>query len=95
MGDALHTMGPFKGASANTALLDAVDIFQLVVQSQERGKDMFAILEPYEQMAIPQGRGMMQMSRGAGLSPDPMQWTTMMKKVFDAGYHWQMLAPML
>ncbi|KAF7195140.1 Dual O-methyltransferase/FAD-dependent monooxygenase CTB3 [Pseudocercospora fuligena] len=64
-GDALHAMTPFRGAGANTALLDAFDIAQLINQAMKKGVDVQAIVEPYNKIAIPRGQGMVEFSRSA------------------------------
>ncbi|KXT10411.1 hypothetical protein AC579_7838 [Pseudocercospora musae] len=95
-GDAFHAMTPFHGAGANTALLDAFDVAQLVNQATKKGVDVQAVVEPYTEIAIPRGQGMVEFSRSAGLSPDPYYWTKSSRTVFvERGFEWKELDPMI
>lgn len=72
IGDALRTMTPFRGAGANTALLDAFDLAQLLQGARDAGRPLSDAKERYEQIAIPRGQGMVEFSRSTGLSNDPL-----------------------
>lgn len=91
MGDSLHTMTPFKGAGANTALLDAFDLAQLIVHADGKGVDVSKVIPGYEATAVPRGRETKEFSKSASLQPDPTHWSRTMERVFAAGYKWEKL----
>lgn len=92
IGDALHTMTPFRGAGTNTALLDAFDLAQLLQGARDRGRPLCDVKASYEKIAIPRGQGMVEFSRSAGLSDDPLYWAKMSRLVFiEKGFEWKPL----
>ena len=94
IGDALHTMTPFRGAGANTALLDAFDLAQVLQEAREGGRPLCDAKEEYEKIAIPRGQGMVEFSRSAGLSGDPLHWAKMSRLVYiEKGFDWTPLRP--
>lgn len=72
LGDAAHTMIPFKGAGANTAIADSCDLGTLLVDAFKQEKDPWAALEPildqYNTIMLPRGREAVLASRAAGQS---------------------------
>lgn len=89
VGDALHTMVPFRGGGANTALLDVFDIAKLMIHAVKEEKDIKSVIPIYESVATPRGRAMKQFSKDASLHPDPGHWAETMKFVYARGYEWE------
>lgn len=50
IGDACHPMSPFKGQGANQALLDALDLSQLM--KQNNGNDLHSLINEYEKQML-------------------------------------------
>lgn len=69
LGDAAHAMPPFRGAGANTAILDAYDIAKLLITAHKDGADALSVVAPYHAAMIPRGREMVLSSIAAG-GPD-------------------------
>ncbi|KAK5060173.1 hypothetical protein LTR84_010057 [Exophiala bonariae] len=72
LGDAAHTMIPFKGAGANTAITDSCDLGTLIVDAFKQEKDPWAalqqVLDQYNTTMLPRGREAVLASRAAGQS---------------------------
>ena len=72
LGDAAHTMIPFKGAGANTAITDSCDLGTLLVSTFEQQGEPWtaleAVLEKYNAIMLPRGRENVLASRAAGQS---------------------------
>lgn len=68
LGDALHTMMPFRGAGANTALLDACDLAACITQAQDlTDRDtVVKLLHQYSRVGCPRGRDMVAATHSAG-----------------------------
>lgn len=73
LGDAAHTMIPFKGVGANTAIRDACDLAKLLVESVRRegggeggGYSVDWILKRYEGPMLERGREMVLSTRESG-----------------------------
>ena len=66
LGDAAHAMIPFRGAGANTAILDACDLGRLLVKSWEEKRDPASVLHSYHEVMIPRGQENVLSSRAAG-----------------------------
>ncbi|MCJ1397172.1 hypothetical protein MMC11_000364 [Xylographa trunciseda] len=66
LGDAAHAMVPFRGAGANTALLDACDLARLLIASWEEGRDLAGVLHEYHRLMLPRGKENVLSSRAAG-----------------------------
>ncbi|KAM6506721.1 hypothetical protein FSOLCH5_013696 [Fusarium solani] len=66
LGDAAHTMIPFRGAGANTAFRDAADLTRILRDSYKQGLDYPSALEEYAKVMLPRGRTMVLESRAAG-----------------------------
>ena len=73
LGDALHTMIPFRGAGANTASLDACDLAKILIKGWKSGERLEWMLKNYEDIALPRGREAVLSSREAGQGPDTMK----------------------
>ena len=56
----------FRGAGANTAILDACDLAKLLIASWEEKRDFSAVVKPYKQVMIPRGKENVLSSRAAG-----------------------------
>ena len=48
---------------ANTALTDAVELFEAIANGIEHGKKVDEVLRPYEETMVPRGRGQALASR--------------------------------
>lgn len=71
VGDALHAMVPFKGAGANTSLLDSCDLARILIKNKDHlasasAQDWAEMLKAYETIAIPRGREVGLSSHAAG-----------------------------
>ncbi|MCJ1383825.1 hypothetical protein MMC17_006939 [Xylographa soralifera] len=66
IGDAAHAMIPFRGAGANTAILDACDLARLLVKSWKEKRDPSGVLHSYHDLMIPRGKENVLSSRAAG-----------------------------
>ncbi|KAK7227837.1 hypothetical protein V2G26_000007 [Clonostachys chloroleuca] len=66
LGDAVHTMIPFRGAGANTAFKDAADLTRILKRSFQQGGDVRSALDEYADAILPRGRTMVLESRAAG-----------------------------
>uniref|UniRef100_A0A8H7TWK8 FAD-binding domain-containing protein n=1 Tax=Bionectria ochroleuca TaxID=29856 RepID=A0A8H7TWK8_BIOOC len=66
LGDAVHTMIPFRGAGANTAFKDAADLTRILKRSFQQGEDVRSALDEYADAILPRGRSMVLESRAAG-----------------------------
>lgn len=66
--DALHTMMPFRGSGANTALLDACNLASLIASTPQRTQrgDVISVLQRFCQVACPRGRDIVTKSQAAG-----------------------------
>ncbi|TKA63947.1 hypothetical protein B0A55_12957 [Friedmanniomyces simplex] len=56
LGDAAHSMVPFRGTGANTALQDACDLGAALIKAAQAGGDVQQALREYEQVMVPRGR---------------------------------------
>ena len=70
LGDAAHTMIPFKGAGANTAIADACDLAELIAREVEENgvgrSNMETVLAKYHAIMSPRGRDAVLSSRAVG-----------------------------
>ena len=66
LGDAAHAMIPFRGAGANTAMLDACDLGKLLVSAWRDKEDSASVLHSYHEVMVPRGRAAVLSSRAAG-----------------------------
>ncbi|PVH94782.1 FAD/NAD(P)-binding domain-containing protein [Periconia macrospinosa] len=66
LGDAAHAMVPIRGAGANTAILDACDLGDLIVRAHQAGTDFASVVGKYLEIMVPRGREMVLSSRAAG-----------------------------
>ncbi|KAK5684264.1 hypothetical protein LTS10_004128 [Elasticomyces elasticus] len=66
LGDAAHSMVPFRGWGANTALLDACDLGRVLIKVAEAGEGLRPALREYERTMIPRGREKVLESRAEG-----------------------------
>lgn len=68
MGDAVHTMMPFRGAGANTALLDACDLASLIIEAEKRdnGYNVVSVLQEYSSIACPRGAAAVAATQASG-----------------------------
>jgi len=63
LGDAIHSMTPYMGIGANTALEDAKDLTETLVLVKERKKDLFTALHEYETKMLKRGFSRVKWSR--------------------------------
>ncbi|KAI9154779.1 FAD/NAD(P)-binding domain-containing protein [Paramyrothecium foliicola] len=70
LGDAGHTMIPFRGAGANTAFRDAADLTRTLRDAFEQGLKIPLALQEYAKVMLPRGREMVLESRAAGQDTD-------------------------
>ncbi|OQU99447.1 FAD binding domain-containing protein [Cladophialophora immunda] len=56
MGDAAHSMLPFRGMGANTALMDACDLAKAIIEGVRNSSSVDSVLQAYERVMIPRGR---------------------------------------
>ncbi|KAG6353511.1 hypothetical protein INS49_005472 [Diaporthe citri] len=68
LGDAAHAMIPFRGGGANTAIRDACELAELIIQAHQE----VGVLVPYEEVMLPRGRDIVLASRAAGESIEKM-----------------------
>lgn len=71
LGDSAHAMMPFRGAGANTAITDACDLSDLIVENGgadvlNDGEILKDLLQEYASVMVPRGRAMVAASRAAG-----------------------------
>ena len=70
LGDAAHTMIPFKGAGANTAIADSCDLGKLIIETVGRDDQNWTkldkMLDQYNKIMAPRGRETVLASRAAG-----------------------------
>lgn len=70
LGDSAHTMIPFRGAGANTAIADACDLARLIIEGitvvGQGWSGVDKILDKYNSIMAPRGRDMVLSSRAAG-----------------------------
>ena len=69
LGDAGHTMVPFRGAGANTALGDAISFAKGLLAELEQSTNPFNtdwFLQTYDKVMLPRGKEMVQSSHAAG-----------------------------
>ena len=69
LGDALHTMVPFQSSGANTALKDACDLVDLLVQNLQQQSPIPELLQRYAEIALPRGRERVKASHASGEVP--------------------------
>lgn len=72
LGDAAHAMIPFRGGGANTAIRDACELAELIIQASQEGAPLGSVVGPYEDVMLPRGRDTVLASRAAGESLDKM-----------------------
>lgn len=72
LGDAAHAMIPFRGGGANTAIRDACELAELIIQAHQKGLPLEGVLGPYEDVMLPRGRDIVLASRAAGESIEKM-----------------------
>jgi 2-polyprenyl-6-methoxyphenol hydroxylase-like FAD-dependent oxidoreductase len=64
LGDAAHTMTPFRGAGANTAIRDACDLAKLLIRAKYHDdRDDIGLLKQYERIFVARGQQMVLQSR--------------------------------
>ncbi|KEF61053.1 uncharacterized protein A1O9_02618 [Exophiala aquamarina CBS 119918] len=73
VGDAAHSMVPFRGMGANTAILDVCDLAEGIIHGIESGDDLSWMLKSYETTMIPRGRSKVLESRATGDSADALE----------------------
>ncbi|MCJ1475495.1 hypothetical protein MMC13_004158 [Lambiella insularis] len=66
LGDSGHTMIPFRGAGANTAILDACDLGRALIRARDEKRDPASVLSPYQKVMLPRGRYNVLSSRATG-----------------------------
>lgn len=68
LGDAGHTMMPFKGAGVNVAIQDACDLTNILKERPDlvESNSVIAALQDYAGLAIPRGQKMVAASHAAG-----------------------------
>jgi 2-polyprenyl-6-methoxyphenol hydroxylase-like FAD-dependent oxidoreductase len=79
LGDAAHSMIPFRGAGANTAILDACDLGGLLVEANKEGKDFAGVLPQYHELMVPRGQENIRSSHAAG-EMDERQWAAVFRR---------------
>lgn len=72
LGDAAHAMIPFRGGAANTAIRDACELAELIIQAHQKDVPLDWVLGPYEEVMLPRGRDIVLASRAAGESIEKM-----------------------
>lgn len=70
LGDAAHAMIPFRGAGANTAIMDACDLARLLIKSHQDNQDPASVLDAYHSVMLPRGQSNVLSSREAGVEPE-------------------------
>ncbi|KIW80686.1 hypothetical protein Z517_07302 [Fonsecaea pedrosoi CBS 271.37] len=66
MGDAAHSMLPFRGMGANTALLDACDLARAIIHGVRTASSVDSVLQAYERVMVPRGREHVLASHAVG-----------------------------
>lgn len=66
---------PFRGMGANSAIIDACDLGELLIDSTNSKRSLDDVLQNYEKIMIPRGRENVLASRAAGLSSAPESLT--------------------
>ncbi|KIX99717.1 uncharacterized protein Z520_04353 [Fonsecaea multimorphosa CBS 102226] len=66
MGDAAHSMLPFRGMGANTALIDASDLAKGIIEGIRNSSSVDSVLQAYERVMIPRGREHVLASHAVG-----------------------------
>lgn len=66
LGDAVHTMIPFRGQGANTAIRDACDLGRLLIKAGGVPQAPEDLLQEYASIILPRGREMVLSSRASG-----------------------------
>ncbi|OAP56446.1 hypothetical protein AYL99_09625 [Fonsecaea erecta] len=66
MGDAAHSMLPFRGMGANTALSDACDLAKAIIDGVRNSSTVDSVLQAYERIMIPRGREHALLSHAVG-----------------------------
>lgn len=74
LGDAAHVMAPSRGGGANTAILDACDLGDLIVGAHQARKDLASVVDRYLEIMVPRGRKMVLSSRAAGEQKEVEEW---------------------
>lgn len=95
MGDAAHTMMPFKGAGANTALKDACELGQLLIGAGE-GKLKIELLNEYSRTLCARGQKLVLASREAsqdttkmlGIDKHPIATSKGMTALLNCWWNW-------
>lgn len=72
LGDAAHAMIPFRGGGANTAIRDACELAELIIQARQEDRPLDRVVRPYEDVMLPRGRDTVLASRAAGESLEKM-----------------------
>lgn len=72
LGDAAHAMIPFRGGGANTAIRDACELAELIIQACQEDRTLDSVVRPYEDVMLPRGRDTVLASRAAGESLEKM-----------------------
>ncbi|KAJ9605987.1 hypothetical protein H2200_009836 [Cladophialophora chaetospira] len=70
LGDGAHSMVPFRGMGANTALLDACNLGEGLTKGVQAKEDLQWVLQTYEEKMIPRGRQKVLESRATADSDD-------------------------
>ncbi|KAK0101676.1 hypothetical protein ONS95_006833 [Cadophora gregata] len=81
LGDAAHAMIPFRGGGANTAIRDACELANLIIDAVKEEKPFGSVLKKYEEVMLPRGQEMVLTSREAGRN-----WESFMRVVKNAGH---------
>lgn len=80
LGDAAHTMIPYKGAGANTALQDSGDLGRLITKDLRKSNwdsnTVANALKQYHDILLPRGRKMVSDSHSAGQASDGIMAVT-------------------
>ncbi|KAH6718395.1 hypothetical protein BKA61DRAFT_599561 [Leptodontidium sp. MPI-SDFR-AT-0119] len=66
LGDAAHAMTPFRGGGANTAIRDACELSNLIIQAVKDNQPLNSVLRKYDEVMLPRGKEMVLSSRSAG-----------------------------
>jgi len=56
MGDAAHLMTPFAGEGVNSAMLDAVQLAEQIIEAVKTGKSLSDAVEKYEEKMLPRAK---------------------------------------